>query len=157
MYTITTGDGPEFEEGDEVVFTTGVFEGQTGIVAGYDEPNDVYFVAMDNQPFLITSAASMLGLLDEDDDDDTDEWDGWFVSGESEPEGPLRPGERVVVVYGHFIGSAGAVLTEDPAHSRPGRRVLVVVLDGGTKISIAEGSLDRSIYQGEVLEAVPSV
>lgn len=144
MYTLNATDGPDFEEGDEVVFTAGVFSGGTGVIAGYDSDNDVYFVRMPGNPFLITALASVIDLVDDEDDEAGDM-------------GELEIGDRVVVVFpGPYLAQAGVVT--GPSHpSIPGLPSVRLLLDSGEEIDIAESSVMVSIYQGEPLEVVPSV
>lgn len=72
-------------------------------------------------------------------------------------DGPLSPGERVVIMQGKFVGSAGVVLGPNTTFHTAGLPVYNLVLESGELIYIAQVSLERSIYQGEQLEAVPNV
>lgn len=75
MYTLTNGDGPEFEQDDEVIVIAGVFEGEVGTIAGYDEAADVYFVKPYNTgewgaDAVFAVLPSMIEMTDDEDEDE---------------------------------------------------------------------------------------
>lgn len=78
MYSITDYNGPDFERGDHIVLLTGIFEGETGTVAGYDRTTGMYLVTPDNEQYKSHQFAvlpSMIEPTDLDEDEDEDDYE----------------------------------------------------------------------------------
>lgn len=142
--------GPDFDEGDMVEIIAGMYDGEYAEVMGYDQALDVYLVQIIGQSVWRPMVPSSLRLDDEDDlDDDEPEDLGFDLSNDE-----IADGDRVVIIYGFYLGMAGVVLGRTQMF---GHQVLRIELEEGLRIKIAEASVERSIYQGEPLEEVPSV
>lgn len=133
---MTSADGPEFEEGDQIGFRFGDYEGMTGRVVGYDDINRVYVIELDVEPQWLIARAPIL----------------------YRPVLMADNPSRVIVVNGPRAGEAG--LASQVRNVWDGTAYFAVVwveLESGENIEISSTSLVRSEYQGEELEEVPHV
>ena len=145
-FIATMEHGPEFEEGDRVIITDGPFEGESGVVIGYDDHHEAYLVEFLGQCVAVFRA----GLLE--------------LAPEQLPEildlpDEIEIGDRVVVIRGHWVGQVGWVVQELAEHSRTfGTRVVRLVTEDQEDICIATASFIRSPFQDEEdLDATGSV
>ena len=138
-FIATLENGPEFEEGDRVIIMDGPFEGESGVVIGYDDHHEAYLVEFLGQ-CVAAFRGDLLELAPEQRIDD------------ELPEIPdeIEIGDRVVFVRGHWVGQVGWVIQELPEHSLSfGTRVVRLVTEDQEDIYIAAVSLIRSPVQDE--------
>lgn len=132
MNTTNGSDGPEFDTDDAVRIKAGAWAGDTGIVIGYDEGNELYLIRLESGED-VPATYSMLELIDV------------YIE-----IGDLDDGDRVVVVSGPLTGEAGVVLDlNTEATAATGVPVYDIELDDGTEVTLDEASLELSPFQDD--------